>query len=104
MADCPHKTPMKLFIIRQHKGGKGLPSYAGYFICPDCADYLCTGWCEKEEVWDEDTELYSMQSIAQEKGSVAMGLKPIDIFLSWIKADLLNSQPHFEKDSEVLPP
>ncbi len=83
MADCLHKNQMKLFIIKRHVYDS-IPDHAGYSICPDCDDYLITGWVQAEEVWTTD-DVYSMtETIGEEDHKIT----PIGMFLNWIRDDL----------------
>lgn len=100
MRDCPHKQPMKLFIIHRDTPDS---CFAGYFVCPDCGDYVCTGWVDEEDVWNEDTVLYSMQKESDNNKSDAFEKEPISIFKTWIRDDLADRYGN-EKLPELLPP
>ncbi len=96
--DCPHKNAIKIFIIKRQEIGQA-PDHAGYSICPDCNDYLVTGWVNRIDVWITG-DVYSMNEIIAD-GDVEE-TTPIEMFLDWIRSDLISRTG--EVNSQVLPP
>jgi hypothetical protein len=105
MADCQHNNRLKLFIIRKDTMTNNVPDCAGYFICLDCDDYVCTGWVWHARVWAKSSDTYAMRHLFSDpEQDTGEHKSPIEMYRSWIRDDLLSMPDAEGRPGEVLPP